>query len=153
MAFVPPCLQSLERLSELNLAKNKLRSVPQDSLVGLRNLVMLDLHQNAFEAFTAVPMSKKLDTLNLAYNQIEKIENLQNAPNMTVLDLHNNKLKALPPAEILIELSQLKTLTISNNNLSDIDPHISLLPNLIRIAIEGNPLRAIKPSMRSAGAA
>jgi hypothetical protein len=36
--------------------------------------------------------------------------------------------------------------------LSDIDPHVALLPNLIRISIEGNPLRAIKPAMRSAGA-
>lgn len=46
----------------------------------------------------------------------------------------------------------MKTLTISNNNLSDIDPRISLIDSLVRIAIEGNPLRSIKPAMRNAGA-
>ena len=71
---------------------------------------------------------------------------------MTVLEVHNNRLKDLPPPEVLMQMGQLKTLSISNNNLSDIDPHVALLPNLIRISIEGNPLRAIKPAMRSAGA-
>ena len=47
---------------------------------------------------------------------------------------------------------QLKTLTISNNDLSDINPKLSLLDSLVRITIEGNPLRSIKPAMRNAGA-
>lgn len=49
-------------------------------------------------------------------------------------------------------LSNLKTLKISNNNLSDINPRISLLPQLVRISIEGNPLKAIKATIRNAGA-
>jgi len=68
LKVVPPCLGNLQRLSDLNLAKNKIRDVPADSLINLRNLVMLDLHQNCFETFSAVPISNKLDTLNLAYN-------------------------------------------------------------------------------------
>ena len=60
-------------------------------------------------------------------------------------------MKALPAS--LFESAELKTLTISNNDLSDVDPHIALLPNLMRLNIEGNPLRSIKPAMRSAGAA
>jgi len=67
-----------------------------------------------------------------------------------VLDLHNNKLPELPLS--LFGLNQLKTLTLSNNDLSDINPRLSLMPNLVRINIEGNPLRRIKPAMRSAGA-
>ena len=46
----------------------------------------------------------------------------------------------------------MKTLKVSNNDLSDINPRISLLPNLVRIAIEGNPLKCIKSTMRNAGA-
>ena len=46
----------------------------------------------------------------------------------------------------------LKTLKISNNNLSDINPKLSLLDSLMRLSIEGNPLRSLKPSMRNAGA-
>ncbi len=46
----------------------------------------------------------------------------------------------------------MKTLKISNNDLHDINPRISLLPNLVRINIEGNPLKGIKSTMRNAGA-
>jgi Leucine-rich repeat (LRR) protein len=95
-------------------------------------------------------MSKKLDMLNLAYNFIETLENLDMAPNLTVLDLHNNKLDEFPVS--IVELKQLKTLKVSNNNLSDINPRISLLPCLVRINIEGNPLKSIKSTMRNAGA-
>lgn len=49
-------------------------------------------------------------------------------------------------------LYQLKTLKISNNDLSDINPKLSILDSLVRIALEGNPLRSIKPAMRTAGA-
>ncbi len=67
-----------------------------------------------------------------------------------MLDLHNNKLSDFP--ESIIDLKQLKTLKVSNNNLGDINPRISLLPQLVRINIEGNPLKCIKTTMRNAGA-
>jgi len=86
---------------------------------------MLDLHQNAFEDFSSVPKSKKCDTLNLAYNRLESIENLENAPNLCVLDLCNNKLSVLP--ETVLGLTNLKTLTLSNNNLNEINPRIALI--------------------------
>ena len=97
-----------------------------------------------------MPISERLDTLNLAYNQIIGLENLENAPNMTVIDLHNNKLKKLPDS--VLNLMNLKTLKISNNELSDINPRLALMEDLVRINIEGNPLRSIKPAMRNAGA-
>lgn len=140
----------LTTLSDLNISKNKLAGVQEDAFANLTNLVMLDLHQNQFKLFDSVPKSKKLDTLNLAYNFIEDIQNLENAPNLTVLDLHNNKLTEFPTSTL--DLKNLKTLKVSNNNLSDINPRVSLLPNLVRMNIEGNPLKCIKSTMRSAGA-
>jgi Leucine-rich repeat (LRR) protein len=86
----------------------------------------------------------------LSYNQLTDMQNLERAPKLTVLDLHNNKLDVLP--ETICQLYNLKTLTISNNNLSDINPKLSLLDHLVRLTIEGNPLRSIKPSMRTSGA-
>ena len=41
---------------------------------------------------------------------------------------------------------------MSNNDLSDLNPRIGLLNNLVRINIEGNPLKCIKSSLRTAGA-
>jgi len=52
----------------------------------------------------------------------------------------------------MFDLFNLKTLKISNNDLSDINPRLALIDSLVRIALEGNPLRSIKPSMRNAGA-
>ena len=86
----------------------------------------------------------------LAFNRIDKLNNLIRAPNMTILDLHNNKLVLLP--EEICDLRQLKTLKVSNNDLADLNPRISLLGNLVRINIEGNPLKSIKPALRTAGA-
>jgi Leucine-rich repeat (LRR) protein len=51
-----------------------------------------------------------------------------------------------------LQLYKLKTLQISNNDLNNLDPRLSLLPDLLRLSIEGNPLRSIKPAMRSANA-
>ena len=97
-----------------------------------------------------MPRSDKLDTISLGYNQLTALTNLENAPKLTVLDLHSNKLEDLP--ESIMNMGGLKTLTVSNNELRDINPRIAMLEDLVRLNIEGNPLKAIKPAMRSANA-
>lgn len=133
------------------MAKNKLSVVEDDAFGPLNQLVSLDLTQNCFSGtFTSVPQSEKLDSLMLAFNQLQGIENVERAANLTVLDLHSNKLQALPDS--VCQQYKLKTLKVSNNDLSDINPKIALLDSLARLAIEGNPLRSIKPAVRNAGA-
>ena len=112
--------------------------------------MILDLHQNRLKYFEAVPKSSKLDSLILAFNFIEEIENLHQAPYLTVLDLHNNKIEELP--ESILDMENLKTLNISNNNMNNLPPRLALLDNLVRIQVEGNPLKSIKSSIRSAKA-
>jgi Leucine-rich repeat (LRR) protein len=96
--------------------------------------------------FDSVPNAKKLDQILLAFNQLTGISNLERCPNLSVLDLHNNKMENLP--DTITSLFHLKTLKISYNNLSDINPKLALIDSLVRISIEGNPLKAFKPAMR-----
>lgn len=80
-------------LKDLSMAKNKIAEVENDALGQLVNLQMLDLHQNCFiGTYLSVPKSEKLDRLMLGFNQLQGIENVDRAPNMTILDLHSNKL-------------------------------------------------------------
>jgi Leucine-rich repeat (LRR) protein len=46
----------------------------------------------------------------------------------------------------------LKTLNIQNNSLSNINPKLALIDSLVRINLEGNPLRSLKPAIRNSGA-
>ena len=132
------------------MAKNKITSVEGDAFGPLVNLTILDLHQNQLTDFSSIPNSPKLDQILLAFNQLTTLSNLERCPNLGVLDLHNNKMEALPDS--VMTLYQMKTLKISNNNLGDINPRLSLLDNLVRLSIEGNPLKRLKPAMRTAGA-
>ena len=150
LTVLPAALGNLQLLKDLSVACNKLTQVENDCLMNLTGLVALDLHQNNFRDFSAVPRSDRLDTISLGYNQLVALSNLENAPMLTVLDLHSNKLTDLP--ESILNMRRLKTLTVSNNELRDINPRIALLEELVRLSIEGNPLKAIKPAMRSANA-
>jgi Leucine-rich repeat (LRR) protein len=48
-------------------------------------------------------------------------------------------------------LKELKTLDLSNNDFSDIPSEIGYMQKLVRISLEGNPLKCIRSSVRSAG--
>lgn len=149
---VPVFIGNLKSLKDLSIAKNKLQSVAAGALRPLQNLIMLDLHQNSINGvFNEVPKSEKLDSILLSYNFITAVENLETCTSLTVVDLHNNQLAELP--ECVLGLYQLKTLTISNNNLNNINPKIALIDSLQRLSIDGNPLRSIKPAMRNKSAA
>ena len=63
--------------------------------------------------------------------------------------LNNNKIKSLDNS--IISLNNLKTLDISNNDLSDLPSEIGLLPKLVRITLDGNPLKCIRPNIRTGG--
>lgn len=132
------------------MSKNRVHTISDDALFPLSNLVNLDLTNNQLTQFISVPDSKALDQILLAFNRIDTLANLERAPNLTVLDVHSNKLLTFP--DEVTYLSKLKTLKISNNDLSDLNPRIGLLTNLVRINIEGNPLKCIKSSLRTAGA-
>lgn len=68
---------------------------------------------------------------------------------MTVLILNDNKIKKI--SSNIVKLKQLKTLDLSNNDLPDLPSEIGFINSLVRMQIEGNPLKAIRQNIRAAG--
>jgi len=68
---------------------------------------------------------------------------------LTVLIISDNKIKTL--SKDIFKLSNLKTLDISNNDMSDLPCEIGFINSLVRIQIEGNPLKAIRQNIRVGG--
>jgi Leucine-rich repeat (LRR) protein len=58
-------------------------------------------------------------------------------PQLSILLLNNNKINVL--SNQVIQLKGLRTLDVSNNDLSDLPSEMALLPLLVRIQLEGIP--------------
>lgn len=114
------------------------------------SLVALEIKENRLVVLTDLPKSDRLDTLAASFNRIREFEQFENCPNLTVLILSDNKIERLSAG--ILHLKKLKTLDVSNNDLSDLPSELGLLPALVRIQLEGNPLKCIRQNLRTAGA-
>lgn len=120
------------------------------ALVQCNSLVALEIKENRLVVLTDLPKSDRLDTLATSFNRIREFEQFENCPNLTVLILSDNKIERLSAG--ILHLKKLKTLDVSNNDLSDLPSELGLLPALVRIQLEGNPLKCIRQNLRTAGA-
>lgn len=136
-------------LEQIMLNKNMIKEVEAGSFMRCSKLITLEMKENRLERFEEVPFSEKLDNIALNYNRIKEFNKFENCPNLTVLILADNKLEKL--SGDIVSLKKLKTLDISNNDLSDLPSELGLLPQLVRIQLDGNPLKCIRPNIRSSG--
>ena len=137
-------------LEEIYIYKNRLENICDSSssiFDNMKHLKFLDIHSNyltIFNIFTEMPI---LDSLLLSYNQISKINGLDQCSNLTNLDLNNNKITEFPPD--ILKLKKLSTLNLQNNDLNSIPNTLGLMNNLVRLNIEGNPLKRLVGKMRN----
>ncbi|ETV92615.1 hypothetical protein H310_13069 [Aphanomyces invadans] len=148
---IPLSFKDLRQIATLDLSKNQITS-----LIGcLKNnerLKFLDLRQNRLGTFPELPYECTLDTLFLGFNQLTTInaESLVRAKDhLTILDIRDNKLAVLP--DDICQLHRLKTLDVSNNDLSDLPPGLGYLVHLHHILTDGNSMRAIRRTVLSSG--
>ncbi|KAG7381856.1 hypothetical protein PHYPSEUDO_005512 [Phytophthora pseudosyringae] len=151
LTALPSSFGALRNMQNLDLKKNRLESTG-DALATLSRLKFLDLRQNKLVVFPVLPDGAALDQVFLGYNALSTIDEasiLRVKDAVTVLDMRDNKLGALP-ANIAC-LYRLKTLDVTNNDLSDLPPGLGYLKHLNHFLLDGNPLRAIRRAVISSG--
>ena len=120
LATLPPGLRKLDRLTILNLSRNKITNAVLGIVGGLKTLRELRLGENALHG--ALP------------------SDLCNLTALEILDVHNNSVSSLP--EEVEKLSRLRVLNVSDNKLSSIPfSELVALP-LIEVDVSKNRLGA-----------
>lgn len=120
-------------LEHLDLSKNIIEFIEKESFSNANNMISLEMKENRLTEFNEVPVSQRLDTISLAFNRLTSYNSFSKSPNLTVLILGDNKLKSL--SKDIIQLSKLKTLDLSNNDLSDLPCEIGFIASLVRIQL------------------
>jgi hypothetical protein len=91
----------------------------------------------------AACLRQALRTLNLADNEIVRLENFLQLPKLEVLDVSGNRIQALPRLER--DHRRLHTVKLAHNRLgclSDVE-HLRAIKHIATLTLEGNPLAVI----------
>lgn len=130
--FIPPNLPS--GLIALQLRGCMLHSI--SNIDHLKKLELLDLSFNEIKAITGVSGLLSLTELALHTNKIIEIESVVFPPKLAVLYLDNNRLIELKGIE---KCQNLESLFISSNNVFNIRP-LTSLKKIKELRLENNPI-------------
>ena len=120
---VPDCIKKLRYLQSLDLGKNQITSVDNDSFEGLEELLGLRLTDNQVTSITknAFEALKSLHVLNLASNKIKHIDQSAFLSNekLRAIRLDSNLLEDI--SSVFTSLQSLVLLNVSDNNIKWFD--------------------------------
>ncbi|NXH19809.1 LRC40 protein, partial [Bucco capensis] len=147
---LPADLSMMRSLRQLDCTKNQLETVPS-KLASMASLEQLYLRKNKLRALPELPSCKLLKELHAGENQIEILnaENLKHLNSLSVLELRDNKIQAVP--EEITLLQKLERLDLANNDISRLPYTLGNLPQLKFLSLEGNPLRTIRRDLLQKG--
>uniref|UniRef100_A0A8C3TTG7 Leucine-rich repeat-containing protein 40 n=1 Tax=Catharus ustulatus TaxID=91951 RepID=A0A8C3TTG7_CATUS len=152
---LPADLSAMRSLRQLDCTKNYLETVPP-KLASMASLEQLYLRKNKLRSLPEFPSCKLLKELHAGENQIEMLnaENLKQLSSLCVLELRDNKIKAVP--EEITLLQKLERLDLANNDISSSFPSSWGKGGTQSwkggfLALEGNPLRTIRRDLLQKG--
>lgn len=159
-------LSQLKHLKVLNVADNKLTTLPWEILSNLP-LTEVDISKNLLVdvLFAGTPSMPNLRRLDASYNQLERLSeaeldlpalrslilddnritelpDLTNCRELELLGAAENQLNDIPPS--FVRLKALKSAHFANNNIRLVNPEIATMENLSSLTLVGNPLRQKK---------
>ncbi|KAG8007179.1 Nischarin [Nibea albiflora] len=107
-----------------------------------RNLTTLDMSHNCISIIdSSVKLIPKVEFLDLSYNQLCTVENLQHLYNLVHVDLSYNSLRVLEAAHT--RLGNIKTLSLAGNQLDQLTG-LSKLYSLVNLDLSHNQLAQLE---------
>ncbi|KAA0150425.1 hypothetical protein FNF29_05228 [Cafeteria roenbergensis] len=147
-------LRAAPALSELDARGNHLTAVPplppllDTALFGRNNITDFPAEAlgGAAAAVASAAAAAGQDPASQAAAAADAAADSGPPAALTVLDVSDNKLRALPDLAWL-GVPGLATLDLRNNDLRVLPPALAFLPGLKRLPLSGNPLRAVRRSL------
>ncbi|XP_041812795.1 nischarin [Chelmon rostratus] len=107
-----------------------------------RNLTTLDMSHNCISTIdSSVKLIPKVEFLDLSYNQLSTVENLQHLYNLVHVDLSYNSLRVLEAAHT--RLGNIKTLSLAGNQLDQLTG-LTKLYSLVNLDLSHNRLAQLE---------
>lgn len=141
----------LANLKSLSLSNNKITSLESIDnylgILGLTQLVHLDLSNNKIDNIDALRLLDNLESVNLSYNNIKSIDSLKFKSGLKYLNLKGNKITSLEPLFEENEhgvktTTKLEDMDASNNMISSLPDDFNCT-NLKSFNISNNNLSSI----------
>ena len=147
---VPDDVGFLRELTVLDLTQNDLEELP-DTMSELTRLECLYLKHNNLRAMPNLRNCVHLREVHMGNNRLTEIteEQVENIPNVKILDLRDNKIAAVP--DEIVNLQSLERLDLTNNDLTALPFTLGMLPHLKSLLIEGNPIKSIRRDIIARG--
>jgi len=156
LSEIPEEIFAQDSFEEIWLSNNQIRSVPT-RIAQLKKLRWLVLFGNSLEEIADVPglvldfsiyqkFKKHLSSTHIAgfrlkRNEIEFLDELQDCPNLTLLNLGSNQLTQLP--DTIAKLKNLTSLSLYNNQLTQVSDAIAKLQKLTLLDLGLNRIQVI----------
>ncbi|KAK3100348.1 hypothetical protein FSP39_018535 [Pinctada imbricata] len=145
-------LRRLKNLTFLKISKNNIQKIDKDAFVGMQSLQMLELDNNAikFDNQSFVSLSDSLDTLLLRDTRLTYFPANELAPlrRLQTLDLSFNRIGPIMDADV--SKLNLRTLILTNNNISVISPRtFKNLKQPIELDLDNNVISDVSFVMRA----
>ncbi|XP_056619812.1 nephrocan-like [Triplophysa dalaica] len=130
-------------LEILHVGHNRIHSLQESSLVGLKKLRILHLQNNQISTLRASTLSllENLESLYLDVNKIKSIHGAPRLPTLNILSMGSNSISSIPSA-FFSSMHLLKILDLSSNHLTKI-PH-GLPQSLIHLNLDRNQIQSLR---------
>mmetsp|Transcript_35196 Transcript_35196/g.80409 ORF Transcript_35196/g.80409 Transcript_35196/m.80409 type:complete len:451 (-) Transcript_35196:6302-7654(-) len=137
-------IKHLKLLRKLDIGANRIRVIPSEELSGLQNLEELWLGKNKIEKIDGLENLTKLRRLDVQSNRLTTVDNLHaQVDTLEELYLAHNGITvegATVESGLALKFTQLNTLDLSSNRLTDASP-LSHLTSLTDLWISSNDIK------------